>query len=268
MSDKEHEEQVKKTWSDIWDKAFSNAQSIKRSKLRLLIKKAIKQFSISRIVSEILIKEIGNVKGKEILEAGSGTGQVSLELAKLGANVTLLDVSFSAIILSKQLFVDLSPKGQFICASIFDIPFDNESFDVVWNAGVLEHFYESQQEIALTEMCRVLKKGGLLITLNPYDGGSIYKFAKQYAEKHKLWDVGYEKPISTLKDICEHIDGLEFIEEYSRGFLIQFVFFKHLFSFNPFILKTYILFCEIVNKICWSLNRFPGYLLITVCCRK
>jgi len=119
----------------------------------------------------------------------------------------------------------------------------------------------------MTEMLRVCKSGGLVITLNPYAKAFIYRWAKSIAQKNGRWSAGYEKPLRTLKPIAKRINNSQFVKEFSRGFLFQLYFLKYLFNFPPLI-RSYSLLNELINKTLMFFNNFSGYLLVTVLRRK
>ena len=213
--------------------------------------------SLSQLIYEILIKEIGPVNRQTILEAGSGTGRISHRLALDGAKLTLLDTSAKALEISRVLFEKTKLEAEFASGSIFEIPLPDNSFQIVWNAGVLEHFLEDKQTLALSEMARVCQKGGLIITINPYFGSLPYRFGKWYAEKTGAWNFGYEQPIKSLALI--KVNGLILIKEYSAGFWEQFhflVYLKHLHCVANL--------AELGKKKFRTFNHWPGYLLVSV----
>lgn len=209
--DNTHIQDVTRNWNSVWEKTGYVPS----------------WDSLSQIVFDVLSREIGRFKNLNILECGSGTGRVSLKLAANKAKVTLLDTSTSAINSSRRLFRDHRCDGKFIEGSIFDLPFGNDAFDVVWNAGVLEHFLDKEQLIALREMTRVCRKGGLIVTMNPYKYAVFYRIWKWYAERKNIWAAGYERPISTLKDIALQINGLS-LKEYTVGFDESLKFFSNI----------------------------------------
>jgi SAM-dependent methyltransferase len=86
------------------------------------------------------------VKSKA-LEVGSGRGAFQ----DLVEDYTGLDISPS---------VERCYQKPFFVGSAESLPFDDNSFDVVWSITVLEHI--PNPEKALTEMRRVLRPGGLL----------------------------------------------------------------------------------------------------------
>jgi SAM-dependent methyltransferase len=73
---------------------------------------------------------------------------------------------------------------EFRVESIFDLPFENESFDHVFVCFVLEHLKEPVQ--ALANLRRVLKKGGN-ITVIEGDHGSCF-FHPETEDAVKAWN--------------------------------------------------------------------------------
>jgi len=88
---------------------------------------------------------LGDVKNKNILEWGAGSGYVSCLAACEGAFVTCLDYSSKAIqyieIVSKVLKVRKNIK--IIHGDLNDVATKN-IFDVIWNCGVLEHYSDKE----------------------------------------------------------------------------------------------------------------------------
>jgi len=94
------------------------------------------------------INEIVRLEPNSILEIGIGSGFVSKYLKERGINITTLDFDPS-----------LNPDR---VGSVLDIPFEDNSFDVVACYEVLEHLpYENFTE-ALSEIFRVSKSYAIL----------------------------------------------------------------------------------------------------------
>ena len=66
---------------------------------------------------------------------------------------------------SRELFIG-NPKVTLQVANVYELPFADESFDVITALGLLE--YLDREDVALTEMIRVTKPGGLLILTYPH----------------------------------------------------------------------------------------------------
>ena len=82
---------------------------------------------------------LGDVKGKKILHLQCHFGQDSLSLARMGAKVTGVDLSDSAIAKAKELNDTLQLDAQFICCDVYDLPQHlEEQFDIVFTSyGVI-----------------------------------------------------------------------------------------------------------------------------------
>lgn len=102
-------------------------------------------------------------KGKTCLDAGCGGGRNTIAMARLGA------VEAQGIDLGEKGIADAKRRSQnltntnFQVASIMEIPFEDGKFDMVWCAGVL--MIVDDEDIALNELTRVVKKGGKLYLL-------------------------------------------------------------------------------------------------------
>ena len=91
--------------------------------------------------------------GMRALDVGCGDTRWSLELAKRGYMVTSTDIN---------------PKfNNIIKADMHELPFANESFDVVFASQVIEHSISPM--IMVAEFSRVLKDKGLLAISTPVD---------------------------------------------------------------------------------------------------
>ena len=64
---------------------------------------------------------------------------------------------------------------KYIQGNIFQLPFKENSFDVVWNQGVLEHFTEPEK--AIKEMYRVTKPNGIVAILVPYRYSPLHLYS-------------------------------------------------------------------------------------------
>lgn len=93
------------------------------------------------------------------LEVGCGSARLSSLLAAEGYETFCLDFSLSALEAARRNYAVVSAPGQFTLGDALGLPFQDDTFDVVLSAGLLEHF-ENPQPI-VDEMVRVLKPGGL-----------------------------------------------------------------------------------------------------------
>lgn len=142
----------------------------------------------------------GPVGGLSILEAGAGTGRVTARLAAMGAETAILDTSETALAIARRVFERVAGRpGRFIQGSIFALPCPDRSFDLVWNAGLLEHFTPDEKRLALREMLRATRPGGTVVSMNPYARALAYRIGKWVKERSGTWPYGYERPVASLR---------------------------------------------------------------------
>lgn len=101
-----------------------------------------------------------DLKGKELLDAGCGTGWFSQKACEKGAVVTSMDLGEG--LLSK---VAQKCDSKRVVGSVLEMPFSEASFEVVISSEVIEHTPDPFK--ALQEMYRVLRPGGILILSTP-----------------------------------------------------------------------------------------------------
>lgn len=174
--------------------------------------------SLSQTIYEKIIEVSGGIQGKRIVEAGSGTGKISLRLAAEEAEVTLIDYSENALYNSRSAFYSAKVPGTFIRSDIREMLLPDHHFDLAWNAGVMEHFEEEEQVTILKEMIRVTKPGGTILVIAPFAECLPYRAGKEAAEQLGTWMYGTENPPFSLKDQFARC-GISLVEESSIGFL-------------------------------------------------
>lgn len=145
---------------------------------------------------KVILETLDFVENKKICEVGCGSGTISSALAQKGGKVTLIDISPKAIAFAKNFYQKKKIKATFKIMDGMKMSFGNNSFDLVWNGGVLEHFDEVKQICLLRELYRVVKPGGRLIIMVPNLMDFPFMIAKLLLKFRKKWGFGYEKDIS------------------------------------------------------------------------
>jgi 2-polyprenyl-3-methyl-5-hydroxy-6-metoxy-1,4-benzoquinol methylase len=155
-----------------------------------------------------LLHEIGDPRGKSVIEVGCGSGFMSLALAKRGATCSLLDISPRSLELATASFsaAGLRPPPCYLEDALRSSVLA-ESFDVVWNGGVIEHFVDAEKERLLQEMLRMAKPGGLVVVLVPNAWCWPFRLKQALLKARGRWAYGFEDDLSPrrLRRLCKRI---------------------------------------------------------------
>jgi ubiquinone/menaquinone biosynthesis C-methylase UbiE len=108
----------------------------------------------------------------QVLELGSGTGLHTWALVQTGAFVCATDIAPSALKFVEQRMINSGKSVTTRVADIEQLPFVDNSFDVVACAGILSY---GDSERVNAEIKRVLKPGGILICVDSLNNNPVYR---------------------------------------------------------------------------------------------
>lgn len=173
---------------DVWDKKkTANASVPNYGKLY--------------IVKPEIIKNIGNLNGKKVLELGCGTGFWLKLLQKKGAICSGVDISKNqldqAIKTSKNIdyyYKDIS-KMNFLKRNSYDI--------VLLEHVLLEIKSLKKIKYILKEAYKIMKKGGILILCDLHPAAAHFEFTNVKSGKN----YSYYKSGSKIRVISKNIEG-------------------------------------------------------------
>jgi len=114
----------------------------------------------SKVMDSLIKQNIYNKENK-ILDVGCGTGSNLKLLSKYGS-VYGVDASEHAIKYASSLNIAELKQG-----GIESLPYDDNSFDMVFCIEVIYHDWVKNKDKALSELYRVLKKDGILVIREP-----------------------------------------------------------------------------------------------------
>ncbi|MBN1154211.1 class I SAM-dependent methyltransferase [candidate division KSB1 bacterium] len=186
---------TKKNWDNFWDRKQNVAEVYSNE---------------DRIIRNL--KKNIDLSGKRILEVGAGTARDSFNLSCEGATVYVLDYSQPALDIVQKLNDQTDCQVLPLLADTFHIPARNESFDIVYHQGLLEHFRDPVE--LLNENIRVLKTDGYLLIDVP-QRYHYYTLIKHFLIAINKWFAGWETEFSIdqLTKLVESLD-LKVIDRY------------------------------------------------------
>ena len=144
-----------RTFDPIWEDKYSSGH--------------MERYPWDSVVSFVL-KNLPKDKPRSaihILEVGCGTGSNLWFAAREGLSVAGVDGSESAINAAKLRFKEEGLLGDLRVADFTSLPFEDEYFDLVIDRGALVCCGFSMCKLAISEIHRVMKKGGRFF-FNPY----------------------------------------------------------------------------------------------------
>lgn len=114
-----------------------------------------------------LIKHVSLRPHSIFLEIGCGTFYLGRALAKKGYIIVGIDMSMEALKLAQMAFEQEGIKNYLlVCGNILNMPFKKNVVDLVYGAGVIEHFKDTLKSVK--EIYRVLKNDGISYNTVPY----------------------------------------------------------------------------------------------------
>ena len=162
---------------------------------------------------------LGDVAGKRIVDFGCGSGANTALLTNRGAHVVGVDISADLIGLARRrLEVSGRARGaEFVVGSAHDLPFPDNSIDVVFGIAILHHL---DLELVSREVHRVLKPGGRAIFQEPVRNSRILRFVRSLIP-YRAPDISpFERPLTDAE--LERV-GRRFSSRQSRAFLLPHV---------------------------------------------
>lgn len=170
---------------------------------------------------------LGALSGKQVLEYGCGLGQLSVLLAKCGAEVTAFDLSPVSVEVTRRRAAinGVADRITAIVAAGETLPFADETFDIVVGKAVLHHL---NAELAAPHLHRVLKSDGKAAFSEPMGMNPLLRFGREHLPYVDKNPRGADRPLD-----YRTIDrwGQEF-RDYTYREIQLFSMLERVFGFN------------------------------------
>jgi SAM-dependent methyltransferase len=164
--------------------------------------------AIAELIDEIppphLLARAGVGAGQTVLDVATGTGNVALEAALVGAEVTGLDLAPELFETARARARALGAEVEWIAGDAEAMPFEDDCFDRVVSAFGVQ--FAPRHEVAAAELVRVCKPGGVIGLTNwtpESKVGELFAIisrylppAPSYASAPPLW--GSEEHVAAL----------------------------------------------------------------------
>ncbi len=197
--------------ANSWDKEYRN-----KKMLSGFVKPQNAFLTYLKYLKKQNNKSVTNYK---ILDLGSGTGRNANYLASLGNEVIGIEISKEAIKISESEAKKNNVTVKYIKKSIGEpLPFLDKSFGIVLDITTSNALTEKERKIYLSEVHRVLKKGGYFFVR------TLLKDGDKNAQNLIKLSPGPEKDTYLMKElgITERVFALsDFLDMYKEFFNVD-----------------------------------------------
>jgi 2-polyprenyl-3-methyl-5-hydroxy-6-metoxy-1,4-benzoquinol methylase len=159
-----------------------------------------------RIVGE----RFGGFTGLRAIEIGAGRGLNALLYARRGAEVTLVDLSETALQQAEDLFRAHGLQVELVQADFFELPERLlGAFDLSMSFGVCEHFLGERRLAVVAAHLELLRQGGVAMLGVPNRHGVVYQLWMKALKARGSWALGTEVPFTAaeLAGLVEEAGG-------------------------------------------------------------
>jgi len=174
---------------------------------------------------------LGDVRGRRILEVGAGSGRDSIELARRGALVTVIDYVPSSLTVVAENARRAGVTLSLVCGDGTRMPFPDGTFDVVFHQGLMEHFRDPAPLLA--DNRRVLKTGGHVVIDVP-QRWHIYTAGKKVMIALDRWFAGWETEYS-IRELARLVEtqGFQITGRFGDWMIPGFFYRAFRYSLRP-----------------------------------
>jgi SAM-dependent methyltransferase len=140
------------------------------------------------------------LKPEKALEIGCGAGRNAIFMAQQGCNLDALDISQNAIDWGKERAEEAGVNVSFRCENLFEFSFAPNSYDFIYDCGLLHHLAPHRRLSYLEVLKKALKPNGYfgLVCFNT-DGAVDTSDWGVYRGKSLNRGIGYTE--DRLKDV-------------------------------------------------------------------
>jgi len=178
-------------------------------KISLLLKRFRPVESFAEVHANVLQEFLNRKDRLQVLDISTGTCNSLYRHGwmKLNADYTGLDLSETMLLQGQKFMSDKQVPIDFVLADASRLPFHVETFDIVLNYGAMNGF--TDPKLALEEMARITKKGGLVLFLDEqlYEGATLverFYFKKVLSSHNVIHRCPVELMPANLGDVKVH----------------------------------------------------------------
>jgi ubiquinone/menaquinone biosynthesis C-methylase UbiE len=208
------------------EEAFHDEWAAEMDVAELLVRESFE--ADTALENKYVLEVLGPLRGKRVLELGSGAGEGAVYFALQGADVVATDISQGMLDVAQRLAAHHGVSIQTDKLPAEALSYDDESFDVIYGNGVLHHVDFRK---AVAEAARVLKPGGKAVFIEPLSYNPVINVYRHIAKTVRTDD---ERPF-VFADLDEMLPlfGKGHHKEFWLSTLSIFLYFYLVERSNP-----------------------------------
>lgn len=182
---------------------------------------------IGQIVADsqarVLLEFLGNVRDREILDVGTGTGRAALLLAHEGAHVTGVDASREMLAVAEQRAAAEHASVRFLVGDAHLLEFPDRRFDSALSLRVIMH--TPNWRACIGELCRVANRLVVLDYPSAQSAAALESMGRRVARATGVDTEAYRvfRPATIARELTSH--GFR-IRAVHRQFVLPIAFHK------------------------------------------
>jgi 2-polyprenyl-3-methyl-5-hydroxy-6-metoxy-1,4-benzoquinol methylase len=145
--------------------------------------------------NQFILSRMGDLKGKNLLDIGSGLGESSVYFALQGAQVTMADISAGMVQAARGLGRKYGVEIEGIVSGAEELEVPAGTYDLVYIANTIHHVQD--REVLFQKMHRALRPGGRFFSFDPIAYNPVINVYRRMATEVRTED---ESPL-TLRDV-------------------------------------------------------------------
>lgn len=164
--------------------------------------------NVGRSIEKYL--SISIVDGVRILDVACGTGELVFRMSQKFSRAEFVGVDFTEK-MAEQARKKLTPlkNCSVVAGNVHSLPFENESFNIIWCTEAFHHFADPHQ--ALAEIRRVLTLNGKLLIVDFANQGILGLLADIFVKKlehaHRYYTrQDWQEILSSCGFVCERVE--------------------------------------------------------------
>lgn len=134
--------------------------------------------------------------GERLLDIGCGWGRWTIAASRKGYDVVSIDPQLGFALIAAAVCRQLGINARFVVADARHLPFADSSFDRIFSYSVIQHFSKSDAKETLSQVARVLRRGGRSLIQMPNKFGlrSAYHQMREHFRPGGQFRVRYWSP--------------------------------------------------------------------------